>query len=504
MMPREALFRDFAMRWPIRYQILVPFAAAMLTGLVSVSALSALLAARRAERQIDEQVRNLGRTLVESTFPLTDTVLEQMRGLSGAEFILFDTSGKVAARSKTAPAHSAGRLPGRPWQQLALGPLIEAGGNGFFLSSLAMPPRGPATHALTLDILYPEQHWRASRREAALPPLLVGAATLAAFMVVAAVIAVRLGRPIARLRAQVARLAEGDFQTLPLPQRNDELRDLARGVNVLAEQLTQMRRAIGRAERFTVLGQLSGGLAHHLRNDITGARMAVQLHQRHGCHADEESLDVALRQLQLTEEHLQQFLSAGQPRPLQKTRCDPWPIIEHVAKMIEPTCRHRKVDLRTTDERRDSPLIDNEGQGCVEADPEQLRQLLMNLALNAVEAAGPGGWLRIELAASRQEVLLRVFDGGPGIAAEIAERLFEPFATAKPEGIGLGLAVARQIAQAHGGTLDYRRQTGVTCFELRLPRHDFGFSILDFGLNQQPKPDAEQSKIQNPKSKIAP
>src|SRR5579863_988793 len=94
-----------SMRWPIRYQILLPFATAMVFGLLSVSLLSAYLAARRAERQIDEQVRSLGRTLQEASFPMTDAVLEQMHGLSGAAFVLTDAAGKVRASSKLAPAH---------------------------------------------------------------------------------------------------------------------------------------------------------------------------------------------------------------------------------------------------------------------------------------------------------------------------------------------------------------------------------------------------------------
>ena len=486
------------MRWPIRYQILLPFAGAMIIGLACVSALSAVLAARRAERQIDEQLQSVGRTLFASSFPLTDAVLKQMHGLSGAEFVLSEATGKIVARSKTAPSGKAGHNPTAHWQQLSLGPLVETGGHRYFVSSLAIPPRSAAGKPLTLDIFYPERHWQASRREAALPPLLVGAATLAAFMVVAAAIAVRLGRPIAQLRAQVARLAEGDYQTVPLPPRNDELRDLAMGINALAEQLVELRRAITRAERLALLGQLSGGLAHHLRNDITGARMAVQLHQRHGCHTDDESLDIALRQLRLTEEHLQQFLTAGQPRPLVKTPSDAWKLVEQVGKMIEPTCRHRKVALRTADIR---PTGSN-GHADLEADSEQLRQLLMNLALNAVEAAGTAGWVRLELDETADRILLRVLDSGPGVAPEIAARLFEPFTTGKPEGIGLGLAAARRIAEAHGGTLVYR-DDGATCFEVALPRADFGFSISDFGLvAAQRSTDVLQSQIENPKSEI--
>lgn len=454
------------MRWPIRYQILIPFTAAMLIGLLSVSAVSAYLAARRVERQIEEQVRNLGRTLMESNFPLTDSVLAQMHGLSGAEFVLSDAVDNIISQSKSAPSAPAHARPVTHWRQLTLGSLMQLGGRGYFVSSLAMPRRGPQSQQRVLDIFYPEEHWRASRRDAALPPLAIGGATLAIFIAVAAVISVRLERPIARLRAQVARLAQGDFQALTLPSRNDELRDLANSMNVLAEQLAEMRRAIGRAERLTLLGQLSGGLAHHLRNDITGARMAVQLHQRHGCDADDESLAVALRQLKLTEEHVQQFLSAGQPRPIEKNCCDPGEVVQQVAQIIEPICRHRRVELFAGDCHTGKH---HDPTRWLEADGEQLRQLLLNLAMNAIEAAGRGGWLRMEVADERDRLILRVVDSGPGVPAGLEDRLFEPFATMKPEGIGLGLAVARQIAQAHQATLTYRREGETTCFELGFP-----------------------------------
>jgi signal transduction histidine kinase len=452
------------MRWPIRYQILLPFAAAMLLGLLAVSLTSAFLAARRAERQIDQQIRSLGQTLQESSFPLTNAVLEQMHGLSGAEFVLTDAAGNLRASSKNAPAHQHGDVVSR-WQDLRLGSLVDVSGDRFFVSTLQIAGRATEASPLTLGILYPEHNWRTSRMEAALPPLAIGGITLIAFIVVATLIAQTLGRPIAQLQRQVARLAEGDFHTLPLPRSNNELRDLASDVNRLGEQLAEMRRAIGRAERFALLGQLSGGLAHHLRNDVTGARMAVQLHQRHGCRADDESLAVALRQLQLTEQHLQQFLSAGQPGTPQRTGCDLREIIEEVVNVLEPTYRHRKVDLET--EYPSTNLQANPVP--LFADAEQLRQALMNLTLNAIEAVEKGGVVRLQLVETPSQVMVRVIDSGPGVPVAIAERLFEPFVTGKPEGIGLGLAVARQIAAAHGGSLVYHRQRDETCFELALP-----------------------------------
>src|SRR5262249_59674495 len=123
---------------------------------------------------------------------------------------------------------------------------------------------------------------------------------------------------------QVSRIAQADYSPMPLPARNDELRDLGHDVNRLAAQLSEMERAIRRSERLTLLGQLAGGLAHQLRNHVTGALMAVQLHARE-CDTDPESLDVALRQLALTEENLKQFLaaphSANIAPAIHKTEC---------------------------------------------------------------------------------------------------------------------------------------------------------------------------------------
>jgi signal transduction histidine kinase len=454
------------MRWPIRHQILLPFAIVTFLVVLAVSVLSAYLAAQRAEQRVERQVRRLGQTLLASSFPLTDAVLEQMHGLSGAHFALVDADGQVIATSR--PDVQSLQLATPPvddWRRLRLGSLVRMGDDNYFASALTMARRGSQRRPAVLHLLYPEAHWSSSRREAALPPLIGGFATLCLSVLLSALIAGRISRRIGRLRGQVMRLAAGDFSTLRLPARDDELRDLAGSVNLLAEQLIDMRRAIRRAERLALLGQLSGGLAHHLRNDITGTRMAVQLHQRR-CADDGESLAVALRQLELTEQHLQRLLSAGQPETPCRARCNVREIVEHVVELVEPSCRHRELTLSfvpivTTDRGPNTFQL--------EADADQLWQLLMNLMTNAIEAAEGGGWVRVELENGDAALALRVLDSGIGPSAEMAGQLFELFVTTKSEGVGLGLAVARRIAESHGGTLNYARRNGHTCFELLLP-----------------------------------
>jgi signal transduction histidine kinase len=96
--------------------------------------------------------------------------------------------------------------------------------------------------------------------------------------------------------------------------------------------------------------------------------------------------------------------------------------------------------------------------------------LLGNLIGNAVDAAGPGGTVEVRMTGEKGEAVVEVIDSGPGPPPEVAAKLFEPFVTGKPEGIGLGLAVAKQAADAHGGTIEWERNEGRTVFRVVLPR----------------------------------
>jgi signal transduction histidine kinase len=400
-----------------------------------------------------------------------------MRGLSGAEFVFTDDRGTALASSRSLDLP----LPKRPevvrrWQQLRLGAPVAIGADRYYSMVLAMPGRGLQPPGL-LHIFYPEHFWQEARNEAILPPLVVGAIALATTALLALLLANRLTRPILELRAQVNRIALADYQPMPLPRRNDELRDLAVSVNRLAEQLAEMDRAIRRSERLTLVGQLAGGLAHYLRNNVTGARMAVQLHARE-CDVDPESLTVALRQLALLEENLKQLLAAPQSACETAVKSDVrlTDVVDEVVELVSPSLRHRRIALSVVDHLETGATL--------HADVGQLRQLLVNLVLNGADAAGPTGRVTIAIETANKEelvddpqelrllpphVVLRVTDSGPGPAPEIAERLFEPFVTNKPEGIGLGLAVSQQIARSHGGSIFFSRQNGETNVEVHLP-----------------------------------
>jgi signal transduction histidine kinase len=454
------------MRWPIRYQLLAP-PLMLLLGVAAISTWTAVASAGRARQQLETQFRGIARTLSEFSFPLQPGVLKQMKGLTGAEYLLVRASGE---RLGTLPDLAIDLPPAEAvvddWQTLRLGPPVSVDGQRYLCSGVRLrlyPDSSPAT----LYILYPEALWRDALWEAVRPSLIVGGFVGLASVLLAVGVGRRLSRRVGDLERRTRLIAAGDFSPMPLPRRNDELRDLTRSVNEMAQQLAQLQGTVQKTERLRLLGQVSGGLAHQLRNGLTGARLAVQVHAREcpSREADGAALEVALRQLNLLEAHLKRFLDLGRAGDLKREPCPLPALMGEAVALLRPQCRHAGTDLRWQPPEREC---------VVRGDPGQLGQLFLNVISNAVQAAGPGGWVEVRtqypvLRTQAASCIIEVTDSGPGPPPEIAARLFEPFVTSKPEGVGLGLAVARQVAEAHGGTVGWSRDGGRTCFRIELP-----------------------------------
>jgi signal transduction histidine kinase len=488
------------MRWRIRSQLLLPLVL-LLLGVAGTTVWTAAASARQARRQIETRLRNVARLLSEElSWPLNREVLRKMKALSGADYVHVPPNDSPPASSlDDVPADLPGKVEvGDDWQGLRLGPRVEVYGEAYLCSGIRLRGVGSAGGG-TLYILYPESLWRDARWGAIWPSLVLGGLLGPASVGLALALGQRLSRRVRELERRTRLIAAGDFSPMPLPGRDDEVRDLARSVNEMAGRLAQLQKTVERTERLRLLGQVSGGLAHQLRNGLTGARLAVQLYLSESSAADAAPLEVALRQLTLLEAHLKRFLDLGRAGPSRREPCSLTALVGESVALVAPQCRHAGIALRW-----DPPADPHTLPG----DPGQLGQLVLNLLNNAVDAAGPGGEVEIRMtnaqcpmtksqppatpardgAGGSQSggggsslvighsslVILEVFDSGPGPAKDVAERLFEPFVTGKPEGVGLGLAVARQVAEGHGGRIGWSRAGGRTCFRVELPRGGVG------------------------------
>lgn len=463
------------MRWPLRLQILTPMAIILLVTVGSVSALNVWLAAARVRTDVEAQLRDVARTLEATNFPLESNVLKQTSGLCGAQLIVEDDTGKIMASSLP-----DGIFPGAPfaettdWRELRLSDSVVIGSENYFEADVKLDRRAVGAKIVSLHIYYPERTWREAIRQAALGPILIGAVALALVSAAAWWVAASVTRPVHRLQEQVETLSDGNYQSLPLPQRDDEVRDLAATVNQLASRLARYEEEVRGNERLRTLAQLGSGIAHQVRNAATGCRIAIDLYERDAANTKphDERLQVAKRQLTLIETHVQRLLSLGRPQEPVRERIELAALLEDTLELVRPTAAHLGVELQSNP---DWPNAAGEGDG------EALQQMLVNLLINAIQATSvpptmpetptataiqPRVTLEATLAGST--LTIAISDNGPGLPDHVAEKLFQPFQSNKPGGTGLGLSVARQTARLHGGEVRWRRENGLTCFWVEL------------------------------------
>ena len=131
-------------------------------------------------------------------------------------------------------------------------------------------------------------------------------------------------------------------------------------------------------------------------------------------------------------------------------------LVRHRAELMKQLAAEKQVAIAVS------------GSATSRVDPDAIARVIDNVLKNAIDASPPGGEVRVEVASDDRGARLRCSDRGAGVPPEREDELFEPFFTTKPEGVGLGLALSRAIAVAHGGTLTYMREHDSTIFELRL------------------------------------
>jgi signal transduction histidine kinase len=391
-----------------------------------------------------------------------------MQELSGAEFLFTHpvepAQSTFPEPTPNAPVDVPTTEQPQADEEHTLGPPVVVAGQEY--RCLRLPIRKPHPNdGGNLYIFYPESLRRTAVADAVRPLIVLGGAGGLIAVALTFAFGSQLVRRVRDLDARTRLIAAGDFRPMPLPAADDELRDLCAAVNDMAHRLATFQDELQRNERLQVLGQFSGGLAHQLRNAAAGAKLAVELFLVENPSADPEPLRVALRQLARIESNLKQFLILGKPPAGEPGPCDLAAILDQAVSLLKPQCLHTGTTVVWNPP---------EGRWEVRGDAAALAHLFGNVIGNAVEAAGPGGVVDVQLThrgtgMAEQGYRIEVSDTGPGPPAALADTLFDPFVTGKEQGIGLGLAVAKGAAAAHGGTIHWLRRSGRTVFAIDLP-----------------------------------
>jgi signal transduction histidine kinase len=235
-------------------------------------------------------------------------------------------------------------------------------------------------------------------------------------------------------------------------------------VKEVCQRLQDQERGLLRAEQLAAVGHLAAGLAHEIRNPLTGIKFLIEaaIRPTNPSRLEAEDLRLIRQEIIRIERTIQGLLDYARTPPPDRHRHDFRELIDEAVGIARGRADARRVELRVN--VPSEPLSGN-------VDRDQVLSLLTNLIINAIEAAPPESSVEIEAnAAEKGTVRIDVNDRGPGIDPTIADRLFTPFTTTKPTGTGLGLTIARRVAQDHGGTLSAaNRPEGGACFSVIFP-----------------------------------
>ncbi len=309
-----------------------------------------------------------------------------------------------------------------------------------------------------------------------------------------------LGRPYSEVLAHnhdVARILDGAFKLTHLPNRVELRLPSAKvigytlslvhdaeqrtvGAVLFFKDLTRVEQLEERErlrDRLAALGEMAATIAHEVKNPLAGIEVMAGVLKRQLTSADEQQIlaDI-ITEAKIANAIVQEVLEFVRPIQLQ---------VEHIslAQVLRDAVGMAESQIALGGTRVDLTVPD--GLPDLQGDPHQLRQLFTNLLINAFEALGGRGrvdvrsWLGTaedlctsvgEPSEPSRPLMVEVTDNGPGVPAEVTDKIFSPFFTTKPRGSGLGLAIVRKIVDAHDGRIDMETPpAGGTCFRVALP-----------------------------------
>jgi signal transduction histidine kinase len=320
----------------------------------------------------------------------------------------------------------------------------------------------------TNHILTAESHSHAQAQRLRIFALAAIVVSAGLTLLLAFVFVYQIMEPLRRLTVEANRAGE------PVRSGN-EVKTLSRRVRLLLHdvdqtqfELEKSRESLAQAEKMALVGKLAASMAHSIRNPFTSVKMRLFSLSR-SLDLDEiqkEDLEVISDEIRHIDTIVQNFLEFSRPPKLKMQAVSPSCVVDSALRLLKYRLKSYDVSVAVD---RPAPLPN------VLADAEQLKEVVVNLMVNACEAMSPKGFIVItereeDHAVMGRTAVIRVSDNGPGIPQHLLEKVFQPFFSTKEQGTGLGLSIAQRIITEHRGRLDAASDEGLgAVFTITLP-----------------------------------
>jgi two-component system sensor histidine kinase HydH len=395
---------------------------------------------------------SLGQLVLELDWTQLENTLDAVSDASRQALVL-DAAGRIVIASKA--LRNEGALPGvaaRQWLPPTPGAMQRRDGAPWMpMPVLVGSSRSDGTGS------YAGLGWTSlllQSRDSALAPVqkmawtFAGllAATVLVTMLASSWVAGVIARPVIALtRFTRQYLQPGPPPPAP-PQGPGEIGELNRSFVRLVEELQRSQATLTQASKLAALGEITALMAHEVRTPLGILRSSAQMLRLEPALTSEggELVGIIESETARLNRLVGSMLDSARTRPPQRRPDDIHDIVNHAITLLGTQARDRGIRVEFLAEARRTML---------DCDSEQISQVLLNLIMNALQIVADGGHVQLRSRDEAERVVIEVADDGPGIAAEDRGRIFEPFVFKREGGIGLGLAVVRQILRQHGGDI---------------------------------------------------
>ena len=444
----------------IYFRLILPLGVTILVAMLAAWAIAVQLLTDSFDRRLDDQLDHATAILADGEFPFSADLIGRIDRLIEARIALLDDSGTVRLATTTAATNEV---------LSTLVPSLSANDK----TRLVLQTRDIdgttwriAVRPLSLD-RDSRYHYviaaasLAETREAAQDAaVLLGTAMLFATVLLAwfgHYFTRSITGPVSDLASMADRIAEGERDISSDIDAPNEIGLLARALNGMASRLKQYESDLAQQSHLAGLGDLAARLAHEIRNPLTSIKMQLQLLEESVPESDAARVRTLLNEIRRMELIVESALTLGAPLVLHRCDVQPETIIDELAELLTPALNHRNIELVTKVEQTTK----------ISADPDRLKQVLLNLINNAADELDQGGAIHVIAGLDDCENVMEisVADSGPGVSQNGKDSVRK-----KPFGLGLGLTICREIVEAHGGEIvqSISAELGGAKFTIRL------------------------------------
>jgi signal transduction histidine kinase len=407
------------------------------------------------DERIGRQVERVARVLARSEFVLNPAYIYKLKEILDGEVLVFDRSGKVVVSTLPGATHAILEEYLKPREIFLsleregglLRRTVEAKGTSYLLVSRRLELSG-SSRDLALAIISPLSDVAYAKARILYRLFFIGMLGIFFVTIVGFFISRSVTRPVEDLVTVTEEVADGHFDKKAALPGIEELRRLACSINAMGDKMKRYEEDLVRSSELAAAGRIAGAVAHEVRNPLSSIKMMVQLLRNRVSDGPDNHkvIRALLEEIGRLERTVSELTDRVRPSDVVMRLEDLNTVFEEVFEVIGPKLTHRKISLA---KNMETPLP------LVNMDRDKIKQVIWNLILNAVDSMPVGGTTKVT---TRHNVTANTIEGmvedeGVGMTEDVLNKLFIPFSSAKPGGLGLGLATSKRIVEGHGGLL---------------------------------------------------